>query len=292
MSIRRTISLLLLAVTITQGLAQISVRAFHYNGAPEGNPLQQFSVRVQVRPPQGAPYEWSQNCSGTCTFDNIPIGSALSFTAEKTDDPRYSINTGDLVLISSHINGIDTFDNPDHRIAADVDCNDLIEGKDIVVLRRLILRIDTTLCYPWRLVNDAVLLPNQPFQQELPEKIDIPRYDGRPLRLTFRAIKIGNVNSYPPERQATPLPKEDILFGPYPNPTSGESFFTLQLTAATSAEIHVFDAAGKEIYHDQRYAQEGAQQITVPASALPASGVYFWKIAAGNQIRSGKLVRY
>ena len=65
------------------------------------------------------------------------------------------MSTFDLVLISKHILGINTFDSPYKHIAADVNQSGSITAFDLVQLRQLILNITTEFSNndSWRFVD-------------------------------------------------------------------------------------------------------------------------------------------
>lgn len=281
----------LTSTTLAQSTSDITIRAREYNASAEGAPLHHFTAQVDVHPPVGAPYSLTQECDSTCHFENLPKGSALVFTATKDDQPRDSVGTYDLVLINQHYLKVALLDHPARLIAADADCNGLVEPKDIVILRRLILRIDTSFCRSWTLLNAAALLPPDPFSAPLPREIEVREYTGGPLDLSFWAIKTGNVSGFIPAARATSPPAGAFVSGPQPNPTGGGVWFGVQLPAAATLQLNVFDVQGRKLYSAHIPVQAGAQQIELPADALPASGVYIWQIIAEGMHVEGRLIR-
>lgn len=272
------------------GQPAITVSAREYNTSPEGAPLKHFDVHVQVQPPTGGAYTLSQTCDSAGRFGPFPLGSTLSISAEKADDPDVEVHTNDLILISKHINREALLDQPGRLIAADADCNGVIEPHDIVILRSLILQMDTAFCRPWTLLNAAVALPEDPLQAPLPREIVVQGYDGRPLQFQFWAIKTGNVDAFFPT-QRTPPPAGVFVAPPYPNPTSGPVHFTVQSEAPANLELEVFDTGGRLVCQLRQPVQAGAQDLLLPAGALPMPGIYFWRAVAGAGRAQGKLAR-
>lgn len=273
----------------------ITVRATEYNTDPNGLPLANFKARVEIQPATGSSYTIEKDCAGgACVFDNLPKGSTLVFSATKTDEIRNGVSTYDLVLQSKHINKEELLKHPAQFIAADVDCNGLIETKDIVLLRKLILPLplDSTFCRYWTLLDaSAILLPN-PLQAPLPFEITLRNYAGRDHEINFLAIKNGNLNvEFPAPRASTPLPGE-LAAAPQPNPTPGPVWFGVYLPEPATLRVEIFDAGGRLVFADRLPGQTGAQQFELPETALPVAGIYFWRITAdrGGQA-SGKIVR-
>ncbi len=269
----------------------VSIRAREYNGSSEGAPLEHFHAQVAIYPLQGTPYVRDQECDDGCVFDQLPKGSTLVFTATKEDQPRDSVGTFDLVLINQHILKVGVFDHPARWIAADADCNGLIEPMDIVVLRKLILKIDTSFCHSWTLIDAAALLPPNPLEADLPREITVKNYDGTALDLEFWAIKTGNVNLHIPDQKSGRPAPGAFVAPPQPNPTAGSVWFGVQLPEPATLELEVFDALGRRVYADRVPGQAGAQQLELPAAAFPVSGAYFWRITAAGQQASGTIVR-
>jgi len=54
-------------------------------------------------------------------------------------------------------------------------------------------------------------------------------------------------------------------------------------------QITIFNHLGEQVEVIQQNQSEGKQQVTWNAEGLP-SGVYYYKMQAGNQIASGKMI--
>ena len=97
--------------------------------------------------------------NGQFDFGQMPASTAqYVISPEKNINPTNGVTTFDLVLISQHILGTNPIASPYKIIAADANASETITTFDIVVLRRLILQIDTQ--FPgaqtsWRFVDAA-----------------------------------------------------------------------------------------------------------------------------------------
>lgn len=271
----------------------VTVRATEYTTDSIGRPLSHFKARVEVRPAMGSAYTIEKDCDGSCVFEHLPKGSTLVFSAEKTDDIRYGVNTYDLVLLNQHILGISPLTHPALLIAADANCDQVANNQDVVALRRLVLELaNTTMCRYWTLVDAAAILPPDPLNAALPFEVMLHHYDGRDHEVAFLAIKNGDLNArYPAPRATAPAPGA-LAAAPQPNPTTGPVWFGVYLPEPAALSVEVFDTGGRLVYADDWPGQAGAQQFELPATALPVSGIYFWRITAENGARaSGKIVR-
>jgi hypothetical protein len=75
---------------------------------------------------------------------------SYSISAEKNGNFLENVSTYDLVLISKHILGIDTFTQGWQALAADVNCSNSVTNFDILSIRKVILGLtDTFPCASW-----------------------------------------------------------------------------------------------------------------------------------------------
>ena len=168
----------------------------------------------------------------------------------KTGDEPDGVSTLDLVKIQKHLLGIEEFDSPYKRIAADANNNMDISATDLLELRKLILRITTTLPNntSWRFVKADYVFPDPtdpwPFDE-------ISNLD----QLNFIGIKVGDVNgsvTAPPERDPRPVLRliaEDIYLeagNSYSIPVSSESSIDLHGIQFTLGHqgLEISDIAG------------------------------------------------
>ncbi|NUQ81829.1 MAG: T9SS type A sorting domain-containing protein [Bacteroidetes bacterium] len=85
-----------------------------------------------------------------------------------------------------------------------------------------------------------------------------------------------------------PSPSGFILLGSYPNPFNPSTHIRYQLPARMAVQVQVFDVTGRLIADLVNGEQEaGPQEVSFNASGL-TSGVYFYTIRAGGQMKTGK----
>ncbi|MFN0034366.1 MAG: HYR domain-containing protein, partial [Saprospiraceae bacterium] len=125
----------------------------------------------------------------------IPLSASTRIVPKKDDNPLNGVTTFDLVLISKHILGIETFNSPYKMLSADANRSGSITTFDIVEIRKLILGIYTKLPNnkSWRFVDSSFVFPNplNPFQTASPERIA----PGLPPPYNFVGMKVGDVNN-------------------------------------------------------------------------------------------------
>lgn len=127
----------------------------------------------------------------------LEIGKAYEVAPVKTSNPLNGVSTFDLILISKHILGIETFSSPYQYIAADVNQSETVTAFDLVQLRQLILNIhpDFQNNTSWRFVDaNYIFTTDNPLKETYQEKITIDNHQTDKMDVNFVAIKVGDLN--------------------------------------------------------------------------------------------------
>jgi len=117
-------------------------------------------------------------------------------TPELDTDPLNGVTTFDLVLISKHILGLQSFNSPYQYVAADVNQSGTISAYDMVQLRQLILNINQK--FPnntsWKFVDATyAFTTDSPAQEAYRETVELSDMEAA-TQVDFMAVKIGDVN--------------------------------------------------------------------------------------------------
>jgi hypothetical protein len=89
----------------------------------------------------------------------------------------------------------------------------------------------------------------------------------------------------------SPLNTSEQTAAPFvvPNPVAGgsDAVIRYQASAPETIQLNLYDAAGRMCFRQVFHLDAGAQQLRIPASAMPQSGVYFWQLkdAGGILVR-------
>ena len=161
----------------------------------DGLTLEETEVYIEGDGDMPAPYMTSTN--GTYHFD-LNMGADYIIKPYKNQDPLYGVSTYDLVLITKHILGIQSFSSPYQYIAGDANKSNSVTAYDIVVLRKLILNISSDIQNntSWRFVpSDYEFTQANPLRESFEESILVTDLPGTMAHLDFIAIKIGDVSS-------------------------------------------------------------------------------------------------
>ncbi|MCY7327388.1 MAG: T9SS type A sorting domain-containing protein, partial [Saprospiraceae bacterium] len=91
---------------------------------------------------------------------------------------------------------------------------------------------------------------------------------------------------------ATTAPEAtQTIFNPQPNPTSAGIHLPLRLEQSETVTIEILDGTGRLLYQQTQTKGAGTQWLEVPATAFPQAGVYMWRVQAGKEFRTGKVVK-
>jgi len=206
-----------------------------------GNPLQPPGCDTSVCPNTNFLGVAGVGPSGAYGFCPCAACQYFKLTPTRDDNPLNGVTTYDLVLISKHIQSNPVLNTPYKMIAADANKSGTITTLDIVLLRKLILGIDTVLANntSWRFVDKAFPFPNllNPFQTVFPEDIrNIDKLAPSPPSRDFVAIKVGDVNNTAVANKPAGERPKSLLSWPSFRATSGE-VFTLPVTYAGSESL-------------------------------------------------------
>lgn len=100
----------------------------------------------------------------------------------------------------------------------------------------------------------------------------------------------GTVNSLVSAPNETPKPSAFRLSQNYPNPFNPSTTIEYQLPSASAVKLEIFDALGRKITTLVSERQNaGKHQVQFNAAGL-ASGAYFYKLQAGNNVETRKML--
>jgi hypothetical protein len=250
-----------------------------------------FSGTVPFQPP------FSYFEIGACASINqvLPANTDVTITPSLDDNPLNGVTTYDLVLLANFINGITPFSSPYQWVAADANKDNQVDTFDILECKKLILGIYTQLPNntSWRFVDKNYVFPSpNPLSVPFPESITVNTSNLPAVDPEFVGIKICDLNCAGLVDFYELTPESEHLIGiPAPNPTQEGAMLPIQLISAETVVLEVMDFSGRLLFQRVTHLPEGPALLEIPASALPAAGVYVWRVRAGELVKAGKLVR-
>jgi hypothetical protein len=104
---------------------------------------------------------------------------------------------------------------------------------------------------------------------------------GEPQRLALQFGGLASDNNH----------KEHLIYAPQPNPTQEGAIIPVQLATQEKVVWQLTDLTGKVLFTREQSFEPGRQLLTIPAMAIAQAGVYVWRVVAGEQTSSGKLMK-
>ena len=136
------------------------------------------------------------NIDGEYAFDDLSAAE-YTVTAHKENDPANGLTTFDLVVMTQHVLGINTLDTPYKLIAADVNMDEIIDIRDMLELRQLILYAidDFTVNESWRFIDADYVFPDpqNPWTEAIPSARTMEVGESV-SKVDFIAVKIGDLD--------------------------------------------------------------------------------------------------
>lgn len=255
-----------------------------------------FNFEVQPASPFLPPINYFDLGACGAFSHSLPADIEVVVTPENDANPLDGVTTFDMVIIQNHIDGVDLFDTPYQWIAADANNDKVIDSLDILECKKLILGIYTELPEnsSWRFVDKSYVFPSpDPLSAPFPESITVNSSNLPSSPLEFVGVKICDVTCGNLVGFFEVEPENQHLIGtPFPNPTSAGASLPIQLLYSETLQLEVSDLSGKLLFQLRTTLPAGPAVLDIPDSVLSQSGVYFWRVRAGEVDHSGKIVRY
>lgn len=138
------------------------------------------------------------NIKGIFNFSQLEAFNNYTITPQSPNDYNNGVSTYDLVMLTRHILNEERLTSPYQYIAGDIDRSGSITTLDVLLLRRLVLRLDQKFSRntSWRFIDASYRFPDplNPFAEEPPAFRQIYNLDGQVLNVDFIGVKIGDIN--------------------------------------------------------------------------------------------------
>ena len=86
------------------------------------------------------------------------------------------------------------------------------------------------------------------------------------------------------------LPDEFVLYQSYPNPFNPSTTISFNLPVASEYNLTIYNVTGQQIEVFTGFADAGLTTVEWHAGDYQASGVYFYKLTAGNYTDTKKMI--
>jgi hypothetical protein len=161
------------------------------------NPIAQAGMNNIEVDLQGATEQVKTDEDGNYGFSPMPKGGKYTVMPDKNGELLNGVSTFDILLIQQHILSLNLLEGPYQQLAADVNKDQRITGRDIIDLRKAILGIEDE--FPnntsWRYINqEFTFSTSEPLKEDFEENYGIESLEEAMTGVDFYAVKVGDVN--------------------------------------------------------------------------------------------------
>jgi hypothetical protein len=82
------------------------------------------------------------------------------------------------------------------------------------------------------------------------------------------------------------------ILAPRPNPFTQQTAIGIWSAQAVPVELEVFDITGRLVARQQAAGQAGYQQLVLNTTDIPHTGMYVWRVRAGNTVQQGTILKH
>lgn len=259
--------------------------------------VEEVSIEISGSSPAVPPFTFFDltGADGCASFDSpIPFAANLKITPSKDVNPlNNGLSTFDLILLGKHLNGTQPFTENWQWVAADTDVNGVIDSADLRHCKQLLLGEMDSVVYPGLRfypldfvfpVGNPLALPIPGFIMVDPAAASVP--------IEFAAVQTCdfNCNGIITDVEETTFSSGNI--GPaQPNPTTAGLSIPLMLAQPASVAVEIADLSGRVVYRSAASYGAGDQRLEVPAQAFPQTGLYIWRVQAGEAWQTGRVLK-
>ncbi len=181
------------------------------------------------------------NSNGVFSIGDIPGCDEFSLEMNMSDALNKGINTLDLIKMQKFILGLGGLDSPYQMLAADVNRSSSVTASDLLLVRKIILGLETGLEDEglWMFLPEGYTFQNElaPYRDELPEYMELGIMMDVEREEKFVGLKLGDVDFSGLPAQADIRSNNELLL----------TFEDQQLTAGTSYELVLHTESAAEL---------------------------------------------
>jgi hypothetical protein len=255
--------------------------------------------------------QWVKTCksdlNGKYSFEKLILNDSYQLKADKTEYDFQGININDVIVLLKHITGSSKITDPYKLIAADVNCDGVIDQADFELLYGLILktRSYSEFCRHWRIIPKGFKFtdPLNPFLDSFEPLMEFKNMTQSKVNMDYLAVRVGELdgnisgfNSTVTDIRINELFELNksgfVLENVYPNPAEGPIVhFAITCFQSNLLILSIYDVQGNLLQNNSRSFDKGNHIWEVPMNSLSNSGMFFYSISDGTQNQYGKLIR-
>jgi hypothetical protein len=209
-----------------------------------------------------------------------------------------------VIVLLRHTSGTAKIQDPLKLIAADINCDGLVDSKDFDLLYGLVTGSIpyTDLPKHWRFIPKSFIFinPANPFADAFESPMDFNNITSSKTNVNFMAIRVGELDgvkgfdndselSFRNDNSNHNLNFE--LQNVFPNPVTDQYVhFQFNIHKSSNLIIQWYDAQGNFLQRNSRSFDKGVQIWQLPVKQVSTHGFIFYRISDGTETAFGKLI--
>jgi hypothetical protein len=244
------------------------------------------------------------NKNGSFTKE-VPFTYALEIGAENKSKDKFNVNKKDLEKLVKHLNGQEAFTHYWQFIAADINKDKMVDGRDLLELENLIALKSTG---NWLVINHDKPLDIQNWSSYLAEYIVGKWNEEEEIKVDFTAILIGDIDgssagldviqydsNFEISNQDETSWRNTITtsyptFKAYPNPYSDHFYLEIMSQRDEVVKMTLMDIAGRLVHTLELDCTKGQHVFTVDDSFFQPSGLRIVRLESESGIHYLKVI--
>ncbi len=255
--------------------------------------------------------QWTKHCKtdplGRFSFDELIKNDDYQLKLDKSELDFQGITINDVIVLLKHITGSSILVDPYKLIAADINCDGVIDQSDFEILYAVILKTRpySDVCKHWRFIPKGFNFTNKlnPFLDNFEPVVEFKNVAQSKIIMDYTAVRLGEldgiINGFRTVELDTRIAgllnqnsESFLLQNVYPNPVQGQSInFAINFIQSNILTLSIYDLQGNLLQRNSRSFDKGNQIWELPLIGVPVSGMFYYLLTDGNQNQSGKLIR-
>lgn len=245
--------------------------------------------------------------NGKYSFKDLLKNESYYLQTTKREKDLKGININDVIVLLRHVSGSVKINDPFKLIAADVNCDGVVNNADFELLYALVLGTNSyhSILKHWRFIPKSFTFSNplNPFADAFESTMDFVNINTSKINVDFMAIRIGELDgitnginnpgsSTRNNNDSDSNSKDFELMNVFPNPVINEHVhFQMNIYKSNNYILTWYDAQGNLLQSNSRSFDKGTQIWEQSVTQLPVSGILFYQVTDGNKTHFGKLTR-
>ncbi len=243
--------------------------------------------------------------NGIYLFKDLTKNETYQLNVNKRETQFKGITINDAIVLLRHTSGSAKIKDPYKLIAADINCDGVIDNLDFEMLYALVLGTKPYSELPkhWRFVPRSYVFkdPSNPLAESFDAAMNFDHISASKSHVDFIAIRVGELDGVSTIVNSPGISSRNSdvnntgefeLINVFPNPVTDPTVhFEINVFKSNTLTLNLYDAQGNLLQRNSRSFDKGVQFWDFALDPLQVTGIFFYRISDGVRSQFGKLMR-